>query len=415
MKKIISYILSLSLLFCAGGGVAQPVYAGNKKPSFPYGDSLKGILPSDPLTAKLFQVRMKEQLDILASIGSHYHNMVSQKGGHYEAYLAVLSQEDVPEAQLLASTVQGLIKKESNRLVEQLEDNAWSVGGEKFNEVADFGIRILTTVFFMKAAGKASHKVSGRVTNRNVLKNYGRLGGLSALSTKGGHWLSRFLLGGPWKGYGRVWLQSFILDLTVFTVVMEPLVKLYDRLMPRLANMRYLSDMKLAFHQSEAMLIAWQQLNAPLEEQAILLDYDGKTISNQEPDYLGWYNQSAKHNHLVLLYALRYLNHYAAHSEDEWRDQLVLLELLHLALPYGEQYKAMKDINIVGNPGRLFFPQERRAVVSVLNDMKSVEDYLTLHIRDCNDYKSSEALFNLCMRSLYDLWAAENNRSLLVS
>ena len=111
MKKIISYILSLSLLFCAGGGVAQPVHAGNTKPSFPYGDSLKGILPSDPFTAKLFQVRMQQQFDILASIGSHYQNMVSQKGGHYEAYLAVLSQEDVPEAQLLASTVQGLIKE----------------------------------------------------------------------------------------------------------------------------------------------------------------------------------------------------------------------------------------------------------------------------------------------------------------
>ena len=305
---------------------------------------------------------------------------ITQSGGYYEAYEDVMSKRRTPpEIGFSAPQMRALVKNESETLVKTLKKHAWRPGGVKFNQALDFGLNILATVAFMFVAGRVSHSVTGRYTNWNVRANYGRLGGLSALSTKGGHWLSRFLLGGPWNGYGRVWLQDFVLDLTVFTLVMTPLVSAYEHLMPRLANLRYLSDMKLAFSQGEAMLLAWEQLNSPEQVEAVLLDYDGSEVEPEELNRLGWHNEAARQEHLILLYALRYLNHYLKTSKDKYCDELVLLELLNLSLPWGSEYESASGVTVAGNPGRLFYPYERENVIKTLRQVEEMESFIRNH------------------------------------
>ncbi len=305
---------------------------------------------------------------------------IEQSGGYYEAYTDVMAKRRIPpEIKLSAPQMRALIKNESDTLVKTLKKHAWRPGGEKFNQAIDFGLNILATVAFMSVAGRVSHSVAGRYTDWNVRASYGRLGGLASLSSKGGHWLSRFLLGGPWKGYGRVWLQHFVLDLTVFTLVMTPLASAYDRLMPRLANLRYLTDMKLAFSQADAMLLAWDQLNTAEAVEAVLVDYDGSEVEDEELNKLQWHNKEAQEEHLILLYALRYLNHYLQTSKDKYRDELVLLELLNLSLPWGSEYESASGVNVSGNPGRLFYPYEREDVIKTLRAVEEMEDFLREH------------------------------------
>ena len=305
---------------------------------------------------------------------------IQESGGYYQAYEDVMSKRRTPpEVSLTAIQVRALLKNESETLVSTLKRNQWRPGGEKFNQALDFGLNILATVAFMSVAGKVSQSVTGRYTKWNVRANYGRLGGLSSLSSKGGHWLSRFLLGGPWNGYGRVWLQHFVLDLTIFTLVMTPLVSAYEHLMPRLANLRYLSDMKLAFSQGEAMLLAWEQLNSPEQVEAVLLDYDGSEVEPKELNRLGWHNEAARQEHLILLYALRYLNHYLKTSKDKYCDELVLLELLNLSLPWGSEYESASGVTVAGNPGRLFYPYEREDVIKTLRQVEEMESFIRNH------------------------------------
>ena len=318
-------------------------------------------------------IKMSHQLQLVSAF-------ITQSGGYYEAYEDVMSKRRTPpEIGFSAPQMRALVKSESETLVKTLKKHAWRPGGVKFNQALDFGLNILATVAFMSVAGRVSHSVTGRYTSWNVRANYGRLGGLSALSTKGGHWLSRFLLGGPWNGYGRVWLQHFVLDLTVFTLVMTPLVSAYEQLMPRLANYRYLTDMKLAFTQGEAMLLAWEQLNTPEEVEAVLIDYDGSEVEKAELSKLGWHNEAARQEHLTLLYALRYLNHYVETSQDKYRDELVLLELLNLSLPWGSEYESAHGVMVSGNPGRLFYPYEREEVVETLRGVEEMESFLKKH------------------------------------
>lgn len=339
---------------------------------------------------------VKEKMEI--------HSFINQSGGYYAAYSEALSRSpDVPELTWPAEKVSARIETESKKLVETIKDNAWKPGGEKRKEAMDVGIRLLATVFFMGIAGKMSHNVTTRSTNRYVLKNYGRLGGLNSLSTKGGGWLTRFLLGGPWKGYGRVWLRQFVLDLTIFTLVMEPLMSAYNRLMPRFASAKYLDGMKFSFENVEAMLISWEMLNQASPDGAMLLDYTGQEMQMGEPDELGWYNENAKHNHITLLYALRYLNNYASTSKDKWRDQLVLLELLHLALPYGYSYETINNITLEPNPGRLFFDYEREEIIRALDFVEETEEMMAQVAYKCYDKRHDALEYSSCMQWEYKM------------
>ena len=330
------------------------------------------------------------------------HRFINQCGGYYNAYSEALARNpDVPELNWPAEKVSARIKTEADKLVKTINDNAWKKGGEKRKEAIDVALDILATVFFMGVAGKISHGVGTRSTNKYVLKNYGRLGGLTSFSTKGGSWLSRFLLGGPWKGYGRVWLRQFVLDLTIFTLVMEPLMSAYHRLMPRFASTKYLEGMRFSFKQVDALLMSWDLLNQASPDGAILLDYDGQQVQTGEPDELGWYNEDAKHNHIVLLYALRYLNHYASYSKDKWRDQLVLLELLNLSLPYGAMYESINNVTLTGNPGRLFFDYEREEIIRALDFVEESEEIASRVALLCYDKRHDEYDYSACMRKYY--------------
>lgn len=354
--KFFSLFLSFCLIFSS---LSPAVAASNTR------------VETDGLTAELlaFSQVMKE-----------VPGFIHQAGGYYAAYEDVMSKKRIPpEMQLSAAQVRTLLRTESETLVKTLKKHAWRPGGEKFNQALDFGLNVLATVAFMSVAGKVSQSAAGRYTKWNVRANYGRLGGLSSLSSKGGHWLSRFLLGGPWNGYGRVWLQHFVLDLTIFTLVMTPLVSAYEHLMPRLANLRYLSDMKLAFSQGEAMLLAWEQLNSPEQVEAIFLDYDGSEVKPEELNRLGWHNEAAQQEHLILLYALRYLNYYLKTSKDKYCDELVLLELLNLSLPWGSEYESASGVTVSGNPGRLFYPYEREDVIKTLRQVEEMEAFIRNH------------------------------------
>lgn len=325
--------------------------------------------------------RLNDALTQEAALIQQVPVFILTSGGYYEAYLDVLKQKrQAPEMYLSASQVRSLLNAESKKVVRTLKKNAWKPGGERFLQSVDVGVQILMMAVLMVVVGTHSQAIAGRYTQWNVRASYGRLGGLSALSTKGGHWLSRFLLGGPWNGYGRVLLQDLLLDLTLFSVVVSPLADAYNRFVPRLVNLRYLSDMKLAFHQSEAILLAWQQLNNPeAAVDGVLLDYDGSEVKEDELNRLQWHNKQAQHEHLVLLYALRYLNHYLQTSQDKHRDELVLLELLHLSLPFGSEHESANGVKVSGNPGRLFYPQEREDVLKTLRELKEMEEFLQEH------------------------------------
>lgn len=353
--KFLSLFLSISLLLSSSGAA---------------------LAATEEKTA-IAMARLQEVLSDQTSALGQIPYFILTSGGYYEAYMDVLTKKRLaPEVHLPAPQVRALLEAESKKLVKTLKRNAWRPGGERFKQAVDLGVQVLVTMVLMMAAGDASRTVANRYTQWNVRASYGRLGGLSALSTKGGHWLSRFLLGGAWNGYGRVWLQHFVLDLTIFTAVITPLTDAYERLVPRLVNLRYLSDMKLAFHQSEAILLAWAQMNTPLEEEAVWLDYDGTEVEEAELNRLQWHNKEAQEEHLVLLYALRYLNHYLQTSQDKYRDELVLLELLNLSLPWGSDYETANGLTIPGNPGRLFYPQEREDVLKTLQEVEEMEEIL---------------------------------------
>lgn len=395
MNKTFSLFLSLCLvLLSSGRAPAAPNSVGRERgtvkvrPAFAQAGFAEEALSYPPHRVprraikidleKAWVLRNPLSPRVMEPLVQSAERFVSSSGGYYEAYLGVLgAYESAPESNALPVQTRALLRGEGEKVVSILKKRAWSYGGVKFNQALDFTFDVLAVVAAMAPSGAAARAASSRMAARQGLKYGGKLGGLASLAGAGGSRFSRLLVGGPWKWYGVIRVKAFMVDLVVFTAVMTPLMDMYSSLMPRLAAYEYITDWRVASEQQKALMKAFEQINRADPSEAVLSGYDGAALSETDVSDLRWKDESVKRNTLILLYAFRYLRQYLETSQDPHRDEMALLELLHLSLPCGMTYTNADGVQIEGNSGRLFYENEREEVIKQLEDMRETEEFVS--------------------------------------
>lgn len=416
MKNVKIFPLFVALCFASGAVppalAAQPVWHrqdGTVLVPGTYADVKDGkLIPRDFEAEEAFKkyihsLRIEPPLSrrSMQTLRLGAEDFVSESGGYYEAYKRVLSGCNcAPEENALPLQARVLLDEEGQAVARLLNKHAWARGGVKRRHAEDVGIEILFTGAAILLTGSLVRGPSSRFAASQGLKYGGRLGGLASLAHAEGGRLARLAVGGPWKWYGWIRVKTFVFDFSLFTFIMTPLAGLYDRFIPRLANYEYLTDMKITFSQQKSLLEAFAILNRADEKDVSFAGYDGAPLESSARDGRVWKNKSVKRNSLALLYALRHLRHYLQTSQDAYRDDLVLIELLHLSLPYGVTHTTANGVELEGNPGRLLFEDEREEIIRQLQDMARTEEFVRREILPkCAGKTGME--YGMCVKFLY--------------